>query len=516
MDTGRAQFSGNNVLGAWMTCFHESDPRNGTFWTGAPPAVEPCDDILPDGLFTAGTAVHYFFELQDAATGAVKGTFPTRRDQGPIGTSENFAPLWLESSVLPELEPPCDGTYANNLLVVYDYASSAVPGSGTVLRDRLTSTLQSLGLEFDVYDAVGTNFTGQFNGIGRREDLQSQLPRPPSNGATQIQLEPYDCIWYSSGLSKSGTLSDQQTPNHGSNDQQKLETWLGACTAGNNRLLILEGAGWASDIGANTTHGPSFLAARGVSVLSSDYAHQLANDDLRRCARVTGSALAPDIAGEVFRSGCPDPFPIDVIQAANGGEGVMHFVESLEDGDDPVNCADDVLRPDWHAVVRRATGAGNCQRSVAMSFAFPELLPPNCVEKCLFDDYVVNGPNAELVIDLFQWAGKPVNPEPIGVETSGAPPIVASLGAPRPNPASAGPVIRYSISARGRVRLKIYDVSGRLVRTLVDEVQEPSASGYALVWDRTTDAGARAGSGVYFYELDSPGFVATRKLVLLE
>ena len=74
----------------------------------------------------------------------------------------------------------------------------------------------------------------------------------------------------------------------------------------------------------------------------------------------------------------------------------------------------------------------------------------------------------------------------------------------------------HSIAAPGRVRLKIYDVGGRLVRTLVDDVQEPSASGFEVVWDGTNDAGARAGSGVYFYELDSPGFVATKKLVLLE
>ena len=68
----------------------------------------------------------------------------------------------------------------------------------------------------------------------------------------------------------------------------------------------------------------------------------------------------------------------------------------------------------------------------------------------------------------------------------------------------------------GRVRLKVYDVGGRLVRTLVDQVQAPSSGGYQVTWDGTNDAGARAGSGVYFYELDSPGFAASRKLVMLE
>jgi flagellar hook assembly protein FlgD len=66
------------------------------------------------------------------------------------------------------------------------------------------------------------------------------------------------------------------------------------------------------------------------------------------------------------------------------------------------------------------------------------------------------------------------------------------------------------------VRLKVYDVGGRLVRTLVDQVQEPSSGGYQVTWDGTNDAGVRAGSGVYFYELDSPGFAASKKLVMLE
>jgi flagellar hook assembly protein FlgD len=54
------------------------------------------------------------------------------------------------------------------------------------------------------------------------------------------------------------------------------------------------------------------------------------------------------------------------------------------------------------------------------------------------------------------------------------------------------------------------------VRTLVDQVQEPSTGGYQVTWDGTNDAGVRAGSGVYFYELDSPGFAASKKLVMLE
>ncbi len=521
MDTTRRATTHPNE---YMTCFHEDDPRNGTFWTGMPPAVEPCDDILPDGLFTPGTVVHYFFELRDASTGRVTGTFPRGPGQRPITSAENFKDLWLESSILPELDPSCDGTYANTLLVVNDFTTNAVPGRGTVERSRLMATLESLGLDFDVYDVVGTNYTGVYDGIGRREDHEAQVPRPPTNGATTLQLAPYDCIWYTGGLLSSGVmLSDELTlaafGGHASNDQQKLEGWLAGCADGANRLLFLEGLGWASFIDASTIHGADFLAGRGVDVLARDYAQELAANDLRRCARIAGTALAPTFTGEVFGSGCPDDLPLDVFAAVNGGEGVAHFVESLEDGYDPVDCTDDVARPNWLTIVRRTNPDHACEKSVAMGFAFAEMLPLNCQDQCLFDDYRINGANAELVIDLFQWAGKPINGSPIGVGPEAAPHLANALHAAQPNPAARGTSaikIRYSVAVNSHVTVKIYNVNGRLVRVLVDAKQEALPNGHEVLWDGRNDAGRLVASGVYSCELRMPGFVTARKIVLLD
>jgi hypothetical protein len=521
MDTGRAQGLGGQVVGSWMTCFHESDPRNGTFWTAGGP-TETCDDILPDGLFTAGTNVYYFYEARNANTNAVVGTFPAGRNGLPVRTTANFKDLWLQANTLPKLASNCDGSLANNLLVVSDYQTTAFPGRGTTQRERLVSTLSSLGLQFDVYDTQGTNFTGQYNTIGRREDRGTQAPRPPHNGATDAMLNNYDCIWYQGGLLKSGvTLSDTRTVSlfggQPSKDQQALGTWISGCSVSENRLLVLEGIGWASDIDVNTTNGPSFLTNRGVDVLADDYAQDLAANDLRRCARIVGQGPGAGFDGEILGSGCPDNLDIDVIAAISGGEAVANFVESLEDGDDPVSCANDVNRAPWHAIVRRATGTNNCQRSVAMSFSFSELYPLNCADQCLFDDYIINGENADLVIDLFQWAGCPINPNPIGIkDPDAAPRAVNELYQAQPNPANPSAMIRYTIAQKGHVQLRIFDVSGRLVRTLVDQVQEPAATPYERVWDGMNDQGQKVGSGVFFYQIDAPGFSSSKKLVILK
>ncbi len=525
MDTAQSLTNGSTQDGVWMTCFHELDPRNGTFWTGAPPAVEPCDDILPDGLFTAGTNVYYFFEARTASGGGagnVLATFPFGKNRSFVRTSANWKDYWLQINNLPELTPACDGTYANSMLIVNDYATGGVPGRATIQKARLNATLGALGLEFDTYDAVSTNYTTSYDTIGRREDRPTQQPRPPSNGATDQMLNGYDCIWYTGGLLDSGVmLSDRRTLSlfggQSSIDQQKLETWIGGCTAGNNRLLVLEGSSWASFIDVNTTNGPQFLSNRGVDVLSNDYAQNLAANDLRRCARITTSRPADRFDdAEILGTGCSDDINVDVYATVSGGEAVTHFVESLEDGDDPVNCADDIDRPAWLNVVRRRNTTATCQHSASMAFAFAELYPLNCTDQCLFDDYKINGENAELVIDLFTWAGCPINTTVIGVDPAEAPRFVNELYQAQPNPANPSATIRYTIAQKGHVSLKIFDVSGRLVRSLVDEVQEPATSPFEAVWNGLNDGGQHVGSGVFFYQIDAPGFTSSKKLVILK
>jgi flagellar hook assembly protein FlgD len=61
--------------------------------------------------------------------------------------------------------------------------------------------------------------------------------------------------------------------------------------------------------------------------------------------------------------------------------------------------------------------------------------------------------------------------------------------------------------------LQIFDVSGSLVRTLVNSWREPGV--YSEVWDGRADGGAALSSGVYFYQLKAGDFVATGKTVLL-
>jgi hypothetical protein len=82
-----------------------------------------------------------------------------------------------------------------------------------------------------------------------------------------------------------------------------------------------------------------------------------------------------------------------------------------------------------------------------------------------------------------------------------------------PNPFNGNTTIRYSLKERQQARVDVYDVRGRLVKTLVNE-QRPA--GFQTVkWDGTDRFGNRVASGVYFYRLVSQGRTFIKKTVLL-
>jgi len=92
----------------------------------------------------------------------------------------------------------------------------------------------------------------------------------------------------------------------------------------------------------------------------------------------------------------------------------------------------------------------------------------------------------------------------------------ADLEQNTPNPFNPTTQIAYSVpdGARAHVSLVIYDVTGAKVRTLVNESK--GAGRFVATWDGRDDRGSLVRSGVYFYRLTQPGYVATKKMVLLK
>jgi len=89
-----------------------------------------------------------------------------------------------------------------------------------------------------------------------------------------------------------------------------------------------------------------------------------------------------------------------------------------------------------------------------------------------------------------------------------------SLSQNYPNPFNPSTMINYQIPMNSNVNLKIFDILGREVITLVNE-HKPAGS-YTVEWNGTNSAGKQVGNSVYFYQLKaSDGFVETKKMLLL-
>jgi M6 family metalloprotease-like protein len=84
-----------------------------------------------------------------------------------------------------------------------------------------------------------------------------------------------------------------------------------------------------------------------------------------------------------------------------------------------------------------------------------------------------------------------------------------------PNPFNPVTAIHYDVPADGtHLSLQVFDVSGQLVRTLVDGVV--SSGQRSVTWDGTDASGSHVSSGIYFYRLQAGDNVITRKMVLLK
>jgi hypothetical protein len=114
-----------------------------------------------------------------------------------------------------------------------------------------------------------------------------------------------------------------------------------------------------------------------------------------------------------------------------------------------------------------------------------------------------------IVKDVLSWMQSLTNIDITATET----PRAYALAQNYPNPFNPSTVIRYEMKEKGLVTIRIYDVSGRLVRTLSSGVKD--AGRYSVAWNGANERGAEVASGIYFYKMETDDFNLTKKMVLL-
>ena len=93
-------------------------------------------------------------------------------------------------------------------------------------------------------------------------------------------------------------------------------------------------------------------------------------------------------------------------------------------------------------------------------------------------------------------------------------PLEVSISQNHPNPFNPITTIRYNLSNDGLVNISIYDMNGKLVKTLLNQSQ---TAGYkSIQWNSTNNKNEPVSAGLYLYTIQTGKFMQSKKMLLLK
>jgi hypothetical protein len=461
---------------------------------------------LDDTYFRGGDVVVYFWAATDIGGGF--GSIPAGLTALPANVAQaeaatgglyevsflpriSWAPAYLvriAGDAHGDLDPTPTELAASTQIncLLYYQKSNAARRSGLAQRTRFMYTLDRLGYrgQYDVYDVQGYGSTN--NQLGGR--------------ASTPQVAGYALIIQDDGRS-SLTPNMPDGSNLGSqkvNQAQWYRSYLsqGAASFVGRAGLWILGESTAIEKPTN----PLFTTDMGLTGIIGDQGLQTNPDVVGQNAFTFADGCSRSFTTDRFslNGGCPAIRAYDAANAAGTAVVTHRYVSGPTTGGGAIVMNKNTVTQSntvwmgfgWFDISdRQGVPAGQPGTPTLMlaSKVLGCLLPTACVRV----------------------------PDPTGSDDPmPASPRVTALGQNIPNPFNPTTTIHFDLAEHGAVSLRVYDVAGRLVRTLVDEVRAPGH--HAVIWNAMDDSGKRLASGIYFYRLQAGVFDATRKLVLLQ
>jgi hypothetical protein len=441
---------------------------------------------LPDSNFLyPGDILHYYITATDSdGVEEQTATLPAG-DLGaaPDGFGDFSRPLAYSSSftvrALPSVydDPNNPGTLVTPKTLFWnDFANR---GGESEWHGSFANLGLVLGRDYDTFYTNGPS-SGVGNGLGGR--------------ATSLSIDGYDNMVYTSGNLGTFTISNGDPLNDISNDIFVLDSWMRNAP----RDFFATGDDLVSDLAVNA--GPN-----GVAFVQDWLKVTRIDNDLRPLVNNQATPLVKTIAGNniygdndswIAYGGCFSINTFDAVEADvnNGGVQLAEFA-------DPNGGIDAYSYSAATLYVDADTGS----RAITMPYDFMYIYTdPNGAK--------VNASLPARAVVLEQTLAY------FGVE--GAIEDVSSVpGADKfavrnyPNPFNPTTKIEFTMPRAGHLTLKIFNVKGELVKTLIDEQIESSGH---IMWDGTNDSGAKVSSGVYFSEARTAGQVQVNKMALVK
>jgi hypothetical protein len=434
---------------------------------------------LPDtGFLYPGDILHYYFTATDDVDGLPEASF-LPADLSGYGVFDD--PLAYDPSftvrALPSLTSDgFGGLEQPDLLFWNDYGD---PQARAEWHDAIVYASTSPYYTF-TYDTYYTNAprTDLGNGLGGR--------------ATAAQLDGYETILYSAGDLGAFTLGNgdfQGTPRTPSPDVQLLTAWLQS----GERNLVLTGDDLANHLSRSGAASQNFLANElGLVVTTGNIRPFINNQATPLVWKIPGTGLLDSIDEWVAYGGCLDLNEFDGVEPIGAAVRLAEFI-------DPVGNPGMYSYSAMTINENPASGDRVITLPYDLTFVYSSQGAPPPVPQ----------PARNLLLkDMLCYFGRcPI--------IDGVPDAAAVFGVRNhPNPFNPLTTISYTMPRQGHLSLKVFDVRGALVRTLVDAVR-PAGEGRA-VWDGKNGQGAQVASGVYFYEARTGDEVQIRKMALVK
>ncbi len=461
----------------FATYFHENDPG---FEAGAPD-YSPANEILPDGVFTPGTRIEYYYAAFWYRGGAPPAEYYIL---GPF-----------EFAVLPTMVETGGAQYDVEWPSVL-YIDADNTGSERFIGPALAG----LGLSFDRYDHITSS--DPF-GAPLRRSHGGVCFNPGgygNNGCTLDQLLGYRLIFINTGRRSSAVMKAA--------DFELLADWLASTACGVaeiRRGLVLTGAGMARlMLDPATGLAPDF-ARYTLGVDLADPSYRSFNNDPHPCIYIEPQQPA------VFEPLSPGIGFFDDAAVLGLQPGVPEVAGSLRYHCSLGGCNEPYVDHAQVVRVQEIPGIANW-RSVVDGFSPQSLSERYCAgEDCSRDTACVIAGIEDLLGPQIEWlaaGAEPFTPwiypcSPVaGVDEGGATHTATAatyLYPCRPNPFHRRAEVRFQLARPGRVELDIYDAAGRRIRALVNE--DLAAGEHRRVWDATDQNGNPAGAGVSWVQL---------------
>ena len=419
----------------------------------------------PIDQMNLGSEIHYYFEATDGV-----GTIATYPSTAPDG--------YIEFSILP-----IDATVSVPGILLVDKHGRRTPSEQ---RDYFHTSeyyfreaLGILGYEWETYDVEVPSGTAS------------------SEGPDTMGYKYYDTIiWFTDEFNAFTFWNDPDLVN--------ITNWLNQSGEGKERNFLVSGNDWCYELIDSGVDSMDFVTQWLAANYVQDEVGTVTVDSIPIVREFAGGNTFMDYnAGDgspvgecIVRGGCPNVNKFDVIEPYAGMPGNEVAVEYVKLDMTPL--------PAGVAYTNPTTGYQTVALGFGMEFMMDSLLPSGYYATGVAD-------RANLMGNIMAYFNKTPTADPTDVVDGG---FRNMLSHASPNPFNPVTKIAYSIREAGPVTIEVYNVAGRVVRTLLNNELD-AGSGYVM-WNGTNDSGEKCASGVYFYRIQAPGFEASNKMVMLK